>query len=101
MTDQGTLFDADAYGPGKRPRVSKGRTTLAERSSAVEEHQEPWCMIRRIEGLHPFFHLVASQGDVGNVVALCGARGTKVHNQGVTHMVRCPLCALAQDILRP
>jgi hypothetical protein len=51
--------------------------------------------------VHPFFHLVAAVNLFDNHVALCGVQGTKVHNDGVTQMVRCPLCATAQDILRP
>jgi hypothetical protein len=98
---QEQLFNPDIYGPGKHPRSTKSRTTLTERSSAVEVHQEPWCQLRHLSGLHPYFHLIGAQGDVGNCLALCGVRGTKVHNDGVTHMVRCPLCAVAQDILRP
>jgi hypothetical protein len=77
------------------------RRELRSRSpsaSVVESHSEPWCLLRHRDGLHPFFHLAAAEGDVGNVVAVCGVQGTKVHNDGVTQMIRCPRCAEVGDV---
>jgi hypothetical protein len=74
------------------------RSDASERSAAVEAHAEPWCQLRHRRGVHPFFHLAAAQGDVGNVVAVCGLQGTKVHNDGVTQMIRCRRCAEVGDV---
>jgi hypothetical protein len=98
---QEQLFNPDVYGPGKTPRSAKRSTTLTERSAAAEPHQEPWCLLRGIDGVKPYFHLISSTNAYNNNIALCGTQGTKIHNEGVTQMVRCPLCAIAQDILRP
>jgi hypothetical protein len=100
------LFDLTDYGgneptPREKATATRRSRLAAEPTAAVEAHQEPWCQLRHLRGLHPYFHLVGSYSDVSNCVALCGMQGTKVHNEGVTQMVRCPLCAIAQDILRP
>lgn len=100
-----TLFDLEPYGGSqtRRERTAQKRADTRQRISSVpvEPHVEPWCMVRHRQGLHPWFHLISSQSSVGAVLALCGVRGTKVHNDGVTQMVRCPTCVVAQDILRP
>jgi hypothetical protein len=88
-----TLFDPDIYGPGRKPRSAK-----ADRASLpIEDHIEPWCVLRTTRGVLPFFHLPRGLNDYSSTVALCGATGTKVHNIGVDQMIRCPLCQLETD----
>lgn len=94
MTD--TLFDPDVYGPGKK---RSGSQRLPDRASlAVEDHLEPWCVLRTTRGVLPFFHLPKGLNDYASTVGLCGATGTKVHNIGVDQMIRCPLCQLESEL---
>jgi hypothetical protein len=89
-----TLFDPDIYGPGRKPRSDKpDRACLA-----VEDHVEPWCVLRTTRGVLPFFHLPRGLNDYQSTVGLCGATGTKVHNIGVDQMIRCPLCQLESEL---
>lgn len=90
-----TLFDPDPYTTGT-PRKER-RSSEATASLPIEQHVEPWCVLRQTKGVLPFFHLPKGLNDYSSTVAMCGATGTKVHNIGVTEMIRCPLCQLALD----
>lgn len=90
MTD--TLFDPDVYGPGTKPRKRSEQAKLP-----VEPFAEPWELIRRRDGVAPFFHLPRTRSSTGATVTLCGLTGTSITNLGVDQMIRCPLCVLELD----
>ncbi|HEX5016013.1 MAG TPA: hypothetical protein VFX15_00330 [Actinomycetes bacterium] len=91
MTD--TLFDPDLYGPGTKPRKRPERPSFP-----VEQHEEPWVLMRNRQGVAPFFHLPATRNSAGATVALCGLQGTTITNVGVNQMIRCPVCMTALDV---
>jgi hypothetical protein len=91
MTD--TLFDPDLYGPGTKRREPKRAVV-----PPTEPHVEPWELMRQRNGVAPYFHVPAARNPMGATVALCGLQGTSITNVGVSQMIRCPLCAVAQEM---
>jgi len=54
--------------------------------------------MRQRNGVAPYFHVPAARNPMGATVALCGLQGTSITNVGVSQMIRCPLCAVAQEM---
>ena len=96
-----TLFDITDFGGEQTPKEKRSVSREANRSRArlpVEDHVEPWCVLRTRAGCAPFFHLPRGVNDYSSTVALCGLVGTKVTNLGVDQMIRCPLCVLETEL---
>lgn len=90
-----TLFDPDLYGPGKRSASRR----LADRASLpIEDHVEPWELIRQGDGVAPFFHMPLARNAYAASVTACGLQGTPITNAGVAQMIRCPLCVVALEM---
>lgn len=89
-----TLFDPDVYGPGKKRRTTRERST----SLPVEQHLEPWTLIRQKDGVAPFFHLPLARSDLSATIVACGLAGTEITNAGVDQMIRCPVCQVASEM---
>lgn len=97
MTDSLQLFDPSAYGPGSKQRSATLR--VADRVSLpVEDHVEPWELIRQRNGVAPFFHLPLSSNPLGATVTACGLQGNPITNAGVSQMIRCPVCQVAIEM---
>jgi len=89
-----TLFDADIYGPGRKPRSAPSTSCQLP----VETHVEPWELIRQRDGVAPFFHVPLSKNPLGATVTACGLQGTPITNAGVAQMIRCPVCVVALEM---
>lgn len=92
MTD--TLFDPDVYGPGRKRKLATRRVA----SFPVEQHVEPWTLMRQRDGVAPFFHVPWSKNAAGATVAACGLQGNTITNAGVDQMIRCPVCVVALEM---
>jgi hypothetical protein len=90
-----TLFDPDVYGPGRKPRKQPVAT-----NPLIEPFQEPWELMRRRDGVAPYFHMPRTRNMWGATVAMCGLQGPAISNVGVDQMIRCPVCVVALD-MRP
>ena len=95
------LFDMTEYGgaelTAKEQRAAKPRKVRID--YPVEPLQPGWTVVRQRAGLLPFFHLVASTNPLMGVATLCGQAGSRVTNEAVTEMVRCPMCDAAQQLM--
>ncbi len=100
MSDlQDRLFDVSDYG-GDEPtpverRASRRKVAI---EYPVEPWIEPWVMLRARSGVLPFFHLEASRTPFGAIAAVCGAMGTRITNDMVDQMIRCPECDLGAQL---
>lgn len=100
MTDlQSRLFDVTDYG-GEQPTALEARRAAQPQRAylPVEDHLEGWFVMRNRTGVYPFFHLENSRNEHGSVVTVCGLIGTKITNDGVRQMVRCPSCDLGAQL---
>lgn len=98
MTDlQSRLFDIAPYG-GAEPTAAETPKPRGEVTLPVEDHVDPWALVRSRTGVYPFFHLENARNDHGAITTVCGLIGTKVTNEGVKQMVRCPSCDLGAQL---
>jgi hypothetical protein len=91
---QGQLFDPDEYGPGRKPRRHPERL-----EQLVEPLAPGYTYLRDRRGVIPYAHLIAATTPEHASIALCGKVGTRITNAGVTSMIRCVECDLAQQML--
>jgi hypothetical protein len=97
MTDiQDRLFDVTEYG-GDEP-TPKEKPKPPKPEPIVEAWQDPWVLLRGRSGVLPFFHLEASRNEHGAVASVCGIVGTRITNDMVTQMIRCPLCDMGAQL---
>jgi hypothetical protein len=94
INDQGQLFDPDEYGPGRKPRRHPERL-----EQLVEPLAPGYTYLRDRRGVLPYAHLIAATTPEGADLALCGKVGMRITNAGVTTMIRCVECDLAQQML--
>lgn len=96
MSDlQDRLFDVSDYGGEIEPTPSRRKTVI---SYPVEPWQEPWVLLRGRSGVYPFFHLERTRSSAGVVAAVCGTMGTRITNDSVDQMIRCPECDLGAQL---
>lgn len=98
MSDtQERLFDVTPYGGAEPTKAETPRPTIKV-ELPVEEWEEGWFTIRCRSGVFPFFHLERARNSMSAVVTMCGIVGTKITNDSVHQMIRCPSCDMAAQL---
>lgn len=93
-----TLFDLEPYG-GSAPTAKERRAVRTPTPPPLVEPLEGgYHYLRNRYGVMPFAHLIASISPNSAAVTICGRIGTKMSDVGVSTMVRCQECDLAQQI---
>jgi hypothetical protein len=78
------LFDVSEFGGADQP--------------LVEPLAPGYQYLRDSRGVMPFAHLIAATAGSGASATACGKIGSLITNAGVTSMIRCQECDLAQQL---